>query len=238
MALYSTLASLSQTAASNSADGSVDAPSTIDQQTNLLASFAARLRDGDVNTPAATVASASTVVLDGVASTVNISGTTTINAVTLAEGSQKLVRFSGALTLTNGASLLLPGTANITTAAGDFAVFTGRASGVVACTNYQVASIPPVGASVLFAPGYYKIPGGFIAQWGSTVQTLNGGGGGSVTFPIAFPSLLFTVIVANGDNAATTAVCNVNGFNTSGFGVVFPGAGAVSSRANWIAVGI
>jgi hypothetical protein len=48
--LYTTLASLSQTAASNVADGSVDAPSTIDQQTNLLASFIAQLRDG-VNGP-------------------------------------------------------------------------------------------------------------------------------------------------------------------------------------------
>jgi hypothetical protein len=46
LALYTTLASLSQTAASNVADGSVDAPSTIDQQTNLLASFIAQLRDG------------------------------------------------------------------------------------------------------------------------------------------------------------------------------------------------
>ena len=46
MALYTTLASLSQTAASNVADGAVDAPSTIDQQTNLLASFIAQLRDG------------------------------------------------------------------------------------------------------------------------------------------------------------------------------------------------
>lgn len=46
MALYSTLASLYQTAASNAADGSVDSPSTIDQQCNLLASFIAQLRDG------------------------------------------------------------------------------------------------------------------------------------------------------------------------------------------------
>jgi hypothetical protein len=45
MPLYTSLASLSQTAASNVADGSVDAPSTIDQQTNLLASFIAQLRD-------------------------------------------------------------------------------------------------------------------------------------------------------------------------------------------------
>jgi hypothetical protein len=47
LALYTTLASLSQTAASNVADGAVDAPSTIDQQTNLLASFIAQLRDGN-----------------------------------------------------------------------------------------------------------------------------------------------------------------------------------------------
>jgi hypothetical protein len=46
VALYTTLASLSQTAASNAADGTTDAPATIDQQTNLLASFIAQLRDG------------------------------------------------------------------------------------------------------------------------------------------------------------------------------------------------
>lgn len=45
MPLYTTLASLSTTAASNAADGTVDAPSTIDQQTNLLASFIAELRN-------------------------------------------------------------------------------------------------------------------------------------------------------------------------------------------------
>ena len=45
MALYTTLTSLSQTAASNAADGSVDAPASIDQQLNLLASFIAQLRD-------------------------------------------------------------------------------------------------------------------------------------------------------------------------------------------------
>ena len=47
MALFSTLASLSQTAASNAADGSVDAPATIDNQLNLLASFIAQLRDAN-----------------------------------------------------------------------------------------------------------------------------------------------------------------------------------------------
>lgn len=47
MPLYAGLSTLSQTAASNAADGSADAPSTIDQQTNLLASYTAQLRDGN-----------------------------------------------------------------------------------------------------------------------------------------------------------------------------------------------
>ena len=46
MPLLTTLASLSQTPASNAADGSVDAPSTMDNQVNLLAAFIAQLRDG------------------------------------------------------------------------------------------------------------------------------------------------------------------------------------------------
>lgn len=49
MPLYSSLASLSQTAGANAADGAVDAPSTIDQQLNLLASFIAQMRDNGTN---------------------------------------------------------------------------------------------------------------------------------------------------------------------------------------------
>lgn len=46
MPLYTDIASLSQTPASNAADGTTDAPSTIDNNMNLLASFIAQLRDG------------------------------------------------------------------------------------------------------------------------------------------------------------------------------------------------
>lgn len=47
MALFTTLAALSQTAASNAPDGAVDAPSTIDDNLRLLASFVAQLRDAN-----------------------------------------------------------------------------------------------------------------------------------------------------------------------------------------------
>jgi hypothetical protein len=83
------------------------------------------------------IASAGTVNLTtATGNYVHITGTTTITAITLAQGAERTVVFDGALTLTNGASLLLPTSANITTAAGDTAVFRGEAAGVVRCVAY------------------------------------------------------------------------------------------------------
>lgn len=91
------------------------------------------------------VASAATIDLDvATGDVVDVTGTTTITAITLADGRTRTVRFTGALTLTNGASLVLPGSANITTAAGDFAVFQGYAAGVVRCVAYTKASGLPL----------------------------------------------------------------------------------------------
>jgi hypothetical protein len=93
----------------------------------------------------ADIASASTVNLEtATGDLIDVTGTTTITAITLSEGHERTVRFTGALALTNGASLLLPGAANIATAAGDFAVFRGYASGVVRCVDYTKASGKPV----------------------------------------------------------------------------------------------
>lgn len=93
-------------------------------------------------THGADVASAGTTNLDTTTGDlVDVTGTTTITAITLSEGREVTVRFTGALTLTNGASLVLPGAANITTEAGDIAVFRGYASGVVRCVNFS-----PIGA--------------------------------------------------------------------------------------------
>lgn len=95
-------------------------------------------------THGADIASATTTVLDtATGDLVDVTGTTTITAITLAEGRMATVRFTGILTLTNGASLLLPGAANITTAAGDIAVFRGYAAGVVRCVSYTRLSLLP-----------------------------------------------------------------------------------------------
>lgn len=75
-----------------------------------------------------------------------VSGTTTITAFgTVRTGTVRFLRFSGALTLThNATSLILPGAANITTAAGDTAVFVSEGSGNWRCLAYQRAAYAPV----------------------------------------------------------------------------------------------
>lgn len=96
----------------------------------------------------ADVASASTVNLTSTTGNIiDITGTTTITAVTLPEGQKRFVRFTGALTLTNGASLILPSAANILTAAGDTAILTGYASGVVRVEYFRISGQPVRGGS-------------------------------------------------------------------------------------------
>jgi hypothetical protein len=75
---------------------------------------------------------------------VDVTGTNAITAITLSQGRKRLVRFTGALTLTDGASLVLPGGENIVTVAGDYALFVGYASSVVRCAFYQRGTQFPV----------------------------------------------------------------------------------------------
>jgi hypothetical protein len=70
---------------------------------------------------------------------VHVTGSTTISAITLSDGQQRTVYFTGAPLLTNGASLVLPGGANIQAAPGDIAVFVAD-GGVVLCSDYSPAA--------------------------------------------------------------------------------------------------
>lgn len=99
----------------------------------------------NISKKGADIASAATINLDtATGNLVDVTGTTTITAVTLSEGRERTIRFTGVLTFTNGASLVLPGGANITTAAGDYAVLRGYAAGVVRCVVYERASGAPL----------------------------------------------------------------------------------------------
>lgn len=97
--------------------------------------------------PFGTIASAATVDMNSATSNmVEVTGTTTITAITLADGAFRFVRFAGRLTLTNGASLILPTAANIQTSVGDTAVFVGKGTTTL-CLVYQSAN----GGSALVA---------------------------------------------------------------------------------------
>ncbi len=106
------------------------------------------------------IASATTLNLTtGYGNLVDVTGTTAITAITLDPGEEKTVRFTGAMVLTNGASLVLPGAANITTASGDFAVFRGYAGGVVRCVSYQRLNGTAISiANVLDSPAFINNP--------------------------------------------------------------------------------
>ncbi len=86
------------------------------------------------------VASATTTNIGAATSNnVRITGTTTITAFdSVSAGVLRFIRFAGVLTLThNATTLILPGAANITTAAGDTALFTSLGSGNWVCVSYS-----------------------------------------------------------------------------------------------------
>ena len=97
---------------------------------------------GEVSVSEVTVASATTCDILGAASSrVAISGTTTITSLGTGANKIRFVRFTGALLLThNVTSLILPGAANITTAAGDTCIVASDGSSNARVFSYQKAS--------------------------------------------------------------------------------------------------
>lgn len=94
-----------------------------------------------------------------------ITGTTAITSFgsSAAVGETRILRFASALTLThNGASLILPGGANITTAANDVAIATQFSVG-----NWSVVYFPASGFPIATSGSY--VPPGAIVQFAANV---------------------------------------------------------------------
>jgi hypothetical protein len=95
----------------------------------------------------ANIASAATVNLEAATGNlVHITGTTAITGITLNSGAERTVVFDGVLVLTNSASLILPGGASITTAAGDSMRVRGDGTGVARVVSYTQANGLPLAA--------------------------------------------------------------------------------------------
>lgn len=97
----------------------------------------------DIARQGSSIASASSIDLAAATGDfVDVTGTTGVTALgTALAGVERVVRFTGALTIThNGTSLILPGSTNFTTAAGDILTFRSLGSGNWVCTGVRRAA--------------------------------------------------------------------------------------------------
>ena len=142
----SAVSSWDTTAANNnsaSPDGFPEsmAPSGLnDSAREVMASIASWLLEFRIG---ADVASASELPVNVAGMFHDVTGTTSITSLAAATNDTsklKVLQFDGALTLTHHATdLILPGGANITTAAGDIGIFYEYAAGDWRCVSYQRA---------------------------------------------------------------------------------------------------
>jgi hypothetical protein len=150
--MANTLAEWSETPASNTTlgaiglDGASMPPSQLDNAIRELMGQVAAAWLGKVFIKGSDIASATPDLSTATGQFVDITGTTAITALgTVTAGRWVIARFTGVLTLTyNATSLILPGSANITTAANDFAFFMSLGSGNWQCIHYQRRAGPVV----------------------------------------------------------------------------------------------
>lgn len=188
--------------------------------------------------PTVSLASAATVDIGAAAAnSITITGTTTITALgTIAAGARRLVSFSGVLTLThNAASLILPGAADILTAAGDSAEFLSLGSGNWKCTAYLPAlgQIATQAEAEAGSVGNRLMPPNRVAQAiaalaapASTHRVIIAGTAAVPTLPDV-SKLAGIAVVAPGNAAAVPATVNTSdgwsvatGFSAGSVGVI------------------
>ena len=150
----------------------------------------------------ADVASATALVLLTDGNYFDVTGTTTITSFnTTAVGTVIKLHFDGALILTHHATdLVLPGAANITTAAGDEAEFVEHASGDYRCTFYTKAD----GTSVVSASSAVGVHEVFM-------NTLNGNGSTNTKINRYTNAMINTgTAITYADSAANGASFTIN----------------------------
>ena len=141
------LADYSADAGSNTDIGGVNidegcAPSTLNDAIREIMSHLSGYKTQSEQ--GAAVASATALPVNVAGAAHSVTGTTTVTSLadpTNDTSNVKILTFAAALTLTNSANLILPGGANITTAAGDSGIFVYEGSSVWRCVSYVVAAL-------------------------------------------------------------------------------------------------
>jgi len=203
-----------------------------------------------LDTAEASVASAATTNIGAAASNnVSITGTTTITAFdTVAAGIMRQGRFAGILTLThNGTSLILPGAANITTAANDrfWALSLGsgnwivllfqRASGAPLATDVSLDTSPTLGGHL--AGGGFDITGlGTLSMTEQAAANADVAGDGQLWVKTATPNeLWFTDDAGTDFEIATIAdveIATINADTSTALDLALTDAGQIVTMDN------
>ncbi len=218
----SSLAAWSVTESSNLPTGSTAISTNLDDNLRMIQSVVRYAMAAD------TIASATTTDLGTKESQyLTVSGTTTITGLgTISAGITKYVTFSGALTLThNATSLILPGAANITTAAGDTGKFHSLGNGNWKCLAFNLASGRAVVASPQMSDGTVSLPGmPFASDLDSGIYRIGANNWGLVAGGTKIVDIATTGIAVTGALTNTTSV----GLGPSSTAIVVSSAGAVT----------
>lgn len=200
MPVPSAITDLSQSAGSNSPAGS-ESPALLDNYDRAHASFIAMLRDGQGFSTPLDIASAATVDIGGQASfCLRITGTTTITSFGTNYNGPRFLVFGGALTLThNATSLIIPGGASITTAAGDCAILVPN---LATPTGWRVQDYQRANGTSLAENGVQPGPIGSSGLTMNAGRVLGRPAGSGTGVPSELTSTQVTAFV---DAASTTA---------------------------------
>jgi len=205
----------------------------------------------------ADVASATTTDIGAASSrNVRITGTVTITGLGTADaGTFRRVRFAAALTLThNGTSLILPGAANITTAANDTATFISLGSGNWICISYKRATGLPVAFvdeddmssdSAALVPSQQSVKAyvdASVVQEGGLLSTASGTSVSSSDLGVTTPTIIhmaFDQVSVSGTDDLLVQIGDAGGIETTGYesdgvSAASGGNGTVNSTAGFI----
>lgn len=172
---------------------------------NAPASSPAQWRNADhLDSVRIDVASATNVNLTTAAPNtrnINITGTTTITGFTVEAGKTYFVRFAGALTLTNSASLVTQSGANILTASGDTCIIRATAANTVEVMVYVDATVQS-----LTTNGHRKFKGGMILQWLTATHTAGKNVAQVFSLPETFPNAALSAVALDSSTTSSRPV--------------------------------
>jgi len=106
------------------------------------------------------IASASPLVIDTDGNYFDVTGTTSFAAMTVEAGNFFMLQFDGALTITHGSGIELPGAANLTTAAGDRLICYATAANTVEVMNVATEAAAGGGAWSVLSSGSFSASSG------------------------------------------------------------------------------